>query len=262
MTTAAPTPRSAPELRPLTREADPSPSTRPDARVELAEHPVWPWLSQVGGMEPELADALLSRLDATRAETPSAFWAFCGLATVPGTEYRCSTCGYRAIFPTSQRVSGTHMRGDGAGACPDRLRAAPGAGAALRTAQPRPTSGERGAYDGHSKRACYQIGAALLRADGAYREYYRGEKATLDRSRRDWAEARRHLTALRKMEKLFLAHLWLVWREALGLPLTEPNPDAVARGATVLGPWEMVRPAQRRRWTRVEQQPLPPRVLR
>ncbi|HKN58421.1 MAG TPA: transposase, partial [Gemmatimonadaceae bacterium] len=58
----------------------------------IEQHPAWPWLSSKKGVGHLLAARLLSRLDVTRARTPSAFWAYCGLATIPGVAYRCERC--------------------------------------------------------------------------------------------------------------------------------------------------------------------------
>ncbi len=62
-----------------------------------------------------------------------------------------------------------------------------------------------------------------------------------------------HMQAMRKMIKLFLSHLWLVWREAEGLPITEPYAYSVL-GHTkhdYIGPWEMVeKPARKPRQRR------------
>src|SRR4051812_10765238 len=65
------------------------------ALVELAvmDHPAWPWLSGISGIGAILAARLLSRLDVAKARTPSSFWKYCGLATIPGTLYECVQCG-------------------------------------------------------------------------------------------------------------------------------------------------------------------------
>jgi len=47
------------------------------------------------------------------------------------------------------------------------------------------------------------------------------------------------MMALRKMIKLFLACLWLVWREAEGLPITNPYAIDVLRHHSLIKPWEM-----------------------
>lgn len=49
-----------------------------------------------------------------------------------------------------------------------------------------------------------------------------------------------HLMCQRRMQQLFLDHLWVVWREALGLPLREPYPIEYLGHSTVISPWDMV----------------------
>ncbi len=55
-----------------------------------------------------------------------------------------------------------------------------------------------------------------------------------------------HLDAMarRKATILFLDHLWLVWREALGLPVTRPyvltHPETCGEHTTYISPWDMV----------------------
>lgn len=53
-----------------------------------------------------------------------------------------------------------------------------------------------------------------------------------------------HQMAMRRMTKLFLHHLWVVWREALRLPSREPYPIEYLKHTHVISPWDMVdRPA-------------------
>jgi hypothetical protein len=207
-------------------------------RQSLTRHPTWPWLSEVRGVGPTLACRLLARLDPVRARRPSAFWAYCGLRTVPGTEYACSTCEAVMAFPIGFRVSGVHKRFRGRGRCPGVLAPRRGPEAGVRVAQPRAGRGESAAYDREAKRTCHLICVSFLRCGGPYAEWYRETKATLEASRPGWAPGRIHLTSLRKTEKLFLAHLWIVWREALHLPVTLPNP--AVQGTTWPDPWEMI----------------------
>lgn len=134
-----------------------------------------------------LIGPLLGRLDATKASTPSAFWAFCGLGTT---------------------VNGERGR------------------AAQASRRPEVTKG-----------ISRKIGLSLLRARSSYAAEYDAEVARLTGRPGAYPEARRHLMALRKMEKLFLAHLWVVWREALELPVTRPQQPA---SGTSRGPWEMI----------------------
>lgn len=171
----------------------------------LEAHPAWEWLRQVAGVTPPSAGKLLGRLDITRADSPSAFWAYCGLSTVA-------------------RPEGGRM------------------------AQP-----SRDSED--TKVLCHALGTSLLRSNGAYARQYRAERERLEETRREWPPQRKHLTALRKMEKLFLAHLWLVWRESVGLPVTAPHENDPRAN---IGPWDMIQPP-RRRWLR---SPPPPPIIR
>jgi hypothetical protein len=203
----------------------------------LAHHPTWPWLSHVRGVGHTLAGRLLSRLDPARAPTPSAFWAYCGLATVPGQEYGCATCGRVMAQPVGYRVTGAHQRLNGKGPCPGVLEARRGPGEGVRVAQPRPGRGERARYDRTAKKACHLICVSFLRCRGPYADWYREVRASLEVSRPGWAKGRMHFTALRKTEKLFLAHLWIVWREALQLPVGTPH--SAGRDAASPDPWAM-----------------------
>ncbi|HEX2188754.1 MAG TPA: transposase [Longimicrobiaceae bacterium] len=185
----------------------------------LEEHPAWPWLSQVKGVGPLLGAKLLSRLDARRAPTPSSFWAYCGLATVPGVEYRCQTCGRTLAFPASYSVTGAHKVQGGRRTCGGQLLPGP---ARVRVAQPRVARGEAGAYNVFAKKVCYLLGVSFLRTRSPYSREYAAHRERLEELHPGWDPKRRHLTAMRRMEKRFLADLWLAWREALGLPTTAP----------------------------------------
>src|ERR1700704_3416410 len=77
-------------------------------RGVIEQHLVWPWLEDIKGIGHLLAARLLSRLNITRAETPSAFWAYCGLATIPGVAYRCERCGLEVAYPTGYQLKGAH----------------------------------------------------------------------------------------------------------------------------------------------------------
>lgn len=49
-----------------------------------------------------------------------------------------------------------------------------------------------------------------------------------------------HNYAVRKMVKLFLACLWLVWRDMEGLPVTCPYPIDILGHSGIIEPWEMI----------------------
>ena len=204
----------------------------------IARHPAWPWLERVHGLGPSLAARLLARLDIERAPTPSSFWSYCGLATVAAQVYRCANCGYELSLPAGRHVRTAHRVPRSGEPCAGALE--PAGDGARRVAQPRPTRGENAPYDREAKKLCYLIGISFVRQGDSYKRYYTEQRARLDAAKPDWIPRRRHLTALRMTEKLFLAHLWLVWREQLGLPVTAPYADTRDDAVPAPRPWAMV----------------------
>jgi len=204
----------------------------------IAKHPAWPWLERVRGIGPSLAARLLARLEIDRAPTPSSFWSYCGLATVAAEVYRCAECGYELSLPSGRHVRASHRMVGTSQPCNGALE--PVGQGMRRVAQPRPTRGESAPYDREAKKLCYLIGVSFVRQGDAYRRYYNEQRVRLDVAKPDWIPRRRHLTALRMTEKLFLAHLWLVWREQLGLPVTAPYADGRDEAAPTPRPWSMV----------------------
>ena len=204
----------------------------------IARHPAWHWLERVRGIGPSLAARLLARLEIDRAPTPSSFWSYCGLATVVAEVYRCSECGYELSLAAGRSVRSGHRAPRSGQSCAGAL--APIGEGPRRVAQPRPTRGESAPYDREAKKLCYLIGISFVRQGDTYKRYYQDQRDRLDAAKPDWIPRRRHLTALRMTEKLFLAHLWLVWRERLGLPITAPYADTREDAVPAPRPWAMV----------------------
>ncbi len=206
----------------------------------LRAHPVWPWLSRVKGIGPTLAGKMLARFDVEKAEHVSSFWAYAGLATVPAERYHCDTCGLVRAWPVGYNVTGKHSKLGSTTACKGTLIKVAGPDDGVRCAQPRPGRGSKAAYDQYAKKIMYLVGTSFLKSGGPYEEQYRRHRARLEVERPGWADGRKHLTALRHAEKLFLSHLWQVWREAVGLPVTEPYAEAELGHGGMIDPWSMV----------------------
>jgi hypothetical protein len=201
-----------------TRAFEDEESAAAGLRGVIEQHPVWPWLDDIKGIGHLLAARLLSRLDIARARTPSAFWAYCGLATIPGVAYRCERCGLEVAYPTGYQLKGAHNVKSGARECLGELLPA-GNETSTRVAPRGSVLGGRASYDAHARNSCYLIGVSMLRCGGDYRSFYDAEREKLTVSRPGWTLKRRHLAALRKMEKTFLRDLWLAWRRAANLPV-------------------------------------------
>ena len=207
--------------RAFTRAADEEEMLAVELRGSVEGHPAWDWLEQQRGIRHLLAARLLSRLDVTRASTPSSFWAYCGLATVPGSAYRCAKCGLEAGYPIGYRVNATHQARAGSRECKGELLLIADQ-RSTRVAPRRTLAGGRTTYDAQARKSCYLIGVSLLRTRSDYRSYYDGERERLDELHPGWTPKRCHLSALRKMEKAFLRDLWLAWRRAVNLPVVPP----------------------------------------
>ena len=121
-------------------------------------------------------------------------------------------------------------------------------------------------YNSQLRSMCWRLGSSLLRAKGEFYDYYLKEKdkycqkyenqgikivpaASLpkDKDGKKYepegsmiSEGHVHNQAMRKMIKLFLACLWLVWREAEGLPITKPYAIDRLGHNSYIDPWEMI----------------------
>jgi transposase IS116/IS110/IS902 family protein len=189
-------------------------------RESIERHPAWPWLTNIRGIGHLLAARLLSRLDVTRAKTPSAFWAYCGLGTIPGVAYRCSRCRLEVAYPLGYQALGGHRTRDGRRECSGELETVPDK--QTRVAPRRSKLGGRASYDAQARISCYLIGISMLRCRSEYRLFYDSERARLAAARPGWTPKRCHLSALRRMEKTFLRDLWVAWRGAVNLPVVPP----------------------------------------
>ena len=81
----------------------------------------------------------------------------------------------------------------------------------------RRVKGEKSHYNGRLKTVMYLVAGGFLKAKGQYARFYYGAKERYQAERPDWTKGHVHYASLRKMEKVFLSHLWAVWRSEVGL---------------------------------------------
>jgi len=189
-----------------------------DGRVgELIQsHPAYPWFSRVKGVGKENIAKVVGLIDIQKAQTISSLWKFSGRAPENGK-------------------------------APQRVR------------------GEKLSYNSRLRTMTWRLGTSLLKAKGkfykkysqykeAYYQRFENQRYKIvpasalpkDKNGRRYepegiiSEGHIHNLALNKMIKLFEACLWLVWREAEGLPVR--NPYAIDRLGhdSLINPWEMV----------------------
>lgn len=194
----------------------------------LEQHSAYPWFSRVKGIGKENIGKVIGLVDIEEADTISSLWKFAGYAV------------------------------DSDGHAPRRVK------------------GKKLEYNSRLRTMCWRLGSSLLRAKGKYYKYYISQKKTYEERFKNEgytilpasqlprmtevkkgsdgvlqsknkrhepekviSEGHIHNMALRKMIKLFLSHLWLVWREAEGLPLTKPYAIDKMKHKSIITPWEM-----------------------
>jgi len=86
----------------------------------------------------------------------------------------------------------------------------------------KPTKGEKLHYNKRLKSTCYLIGTSFLKSKSPYREIYDEAKAYYQSNRPNWTKDHIHKASMRKMIKIWLAHLWLVWRKLENLETRDP----------------------------------------
>lgn len=131
----------------------------------------------------------------------------------------------------------------------------------------RQRKGEKLHYNKTLKSMCWRLAKGLIRAKGEYYKYYQEKKKEYERRFREegkeiisatklpkdekgrktetdefFALGHLDLMAMRKMIKLFLSHLWLIWRKAEGLPITAPYVHAIKGHSDYRPPEDFMEP--------------------
>jgi len=187
-----------------------------DGRIAdlLKSHPAYLWFSRVKGIGRENVAKIVGLVDIRKAPTISALWKFAGYAPVDGHAMKR-------------------------------------------------TRGEKLAYCAQLRTMCWRVGKSLMMAQGCFYDYYVSQKERYEgkftnegrtimpaanlpkvdgkkvETEEAISEGHVHQMAMRKMVKLFLACLWLVWREAEGLPVTKPYAIDKLGHDSFIDPWSM-----------------------
>lgn len=245
-------------------------------KAEMRTHPAWPWLSEIRGVAETSAALVVGYIDIERAPTVSALWRFAGYGVVDGQRER-RTKGEKSHYNARLKTMvwrlidlQVKLRGpyrdiyDNAKHTYMTTRMAPATDTktpvheerAVKSATPTPSErADEEQQPAHAERAeKMEEPARVERADGqeppASIERAGGPESTVP-GERAWTLGHCEAAARRKAAKLFLSHLWQVWREAEGLPVGEPF-VARAPGHDIIDPWRFVRDHAARRAESVE----------
>ncbi len=189
-----------------------------DDKVEnyVLNHPAYPWFSRIKGIGRENIAKVTGLIDIQEDDTVSSLWAFAGYSVKNGKAPR--------------RVRGTKLP-----------------------------------YNALLRTMCWRVGGSLMKAKGKYYDYYLEKKLRYtnrflnegftivpsselptDKDGKMYeppgivSEGHIHNMALRKMIKLFLSHLWVVWREAEGLSTRSPYVEEHLKHTHITSPQEML----------------------
>lgn len=103
-------------------------------------------------------------------------------------------------------------------------------------ARERYEKGESAHFNRRLKIACRLVGESFLKSRSPYADIYYSAKQHYAATHPEWIPAHAHNAALGKMIKLFLSHLWQVWRELEGLPTREPYASEHLRHENIMRP--------------------------
>lgn len=173
------------------------------------------------GIGPTMAGVILSEFDIHKADTPSKFWSFAGLAPIPAR--RCKHCN-RVVEWSDNLGIYTHAKGalwikgvevkcalDGQ-PIPTEQTYESGKSA-------RPKRGEKLKYSSFVRAKMMGVlGPILLKCDSPWRSHYDNYKNRWITAKKGTNDAHRHQAAIRYMVKMLLAEIWGLWREHLSLP--------------------------------------------
>lgn len=200
----------------------------------VKQHPAYKWFSRIKGIGNENIAKVISLINIEKSNTMSGLWKFAGYATDQNGKAEKRSKGEKLPFNMTLKVMCNRL------------------GTSLLKAS---AVGEASHY-----------GLYYAKEYAKYKEFFeeRGviisdfnkipKKATIVTCKANAVKGgymqslHLHQLAFRKMIKLFLAHLWQVWREAENLPIRPPYAIEKMGHTTLIDPWEMIdRPEKRTR---------------
>jgi len=215
-------PETAPPImQPLLKHYNDLVQTEENLKKQIEElikkEPIYKeYLKHIKGIGPILTANLIALIDVSKFKNVSKLWAYTGLSA----EHYVNTCekGHKSIT-SSQRLT-----------CPVRMTNEKGkfevCGAKIVKSEyvREPMKRKTGyivLYNKKLKVAMWKISQAFIKTNGNYRLLYDEYKAQY-MSREGMKKLHANNMAIRKVEKIFLANLWSVWRHQLGLDVPKP----------------------------------------
>jgi len=98
--------------------------------------------------------------------------------------------------------------------------------------------GEKLHFSVRLKGLCWQIADSMKKCESPYMVIYNDTVEYYTYHRLKWDMEHVHSAANRKMIKVWLSHLWLIWRKLDGLGVSKPYPDAILGHEHIYSPEE------------------------
>ncbi len=206
------------------------------AKAEIKDHPLWStWLIGVLGIGECFGGGIISRIDIKKCNTVSQLWKYAGQAVVMES-WKCHACKHSIPHNDSLLKRGVQA----VVKCPKCSNAMAAIGHADRRVR-----GEKLTYNPELKKLCWKISGSFLKVSAkksGYRQLYDKFRAEIDGKIASQGgfchkthygdsakkkvipcfDAHKLAMARRKTVKVFLAHVYQVWRELEGLPTENP----------------------------------------
>lgn len=196
---------------------------------EIKDHPAWPWMEGVKGIGPTLGTKILGLIGQIETfDTVSKLWAFSGYAVRDGKRERPvkgKKIGYSVRLKTALYLAGDSF---------------------VKSRSP-----YRDLYDDRKERYLRDKQLVVIRrlvpeADSPDEELLvskamRARLVKLCNEREEgaaWTDGHVEAAARRYMVKIFVSHLWEVWREEEGFPTRPPYALEYLNHSTYHDPWE------------------------
>lgn len=211
-----------------------------EIKGELADYEIWnDWLKGISGIDVCSAGGLLAWIgDIARFASISKLYSYSGLATIK----RCQECKKRYFeFPGDKahyierylnfqkRAHKARKEKGGRFNKKPHLKAVEKLICSCDSPEPKTIAekkkrGEPAMWNQKLKSHCWKIGKNFVRSGKQYRKYYDKVKAKYQKKFPKFSKGHIDNMAMRKTVKLFMAHLWIVWRQLEGLPTRSPYP--------------------------------------
>lgn len=210
-------------------------------RDEVVTHPAWPWLSAIHGVAETSAALVVGYIDIHRCGTISQLWRYAGYGLRTQNCENCAGSGSLWVESATGEIVKDSERPERDGDWQVH-ECATCRGRGFVERRDRPVRGERLPYNARLKTMVWRLIDLQVKTRGPYRTTYDQAKAYYLEHRPDWTKGHVEAAARRKAAKLFLAHLWMVWREAEGLPLGMPYViDKSGDEHDYIDPWAFIR---------------------